>query len=367
MGNERIKVCFFLGGFYQNGGIGRVTSMLANEMTAKGNYEIIVLCYCNSRQPNLYPLAEEIHQLYFLKKQCSMTKAILTGGVNRLRKFLNENEVDVAIACGALYYPIVTLSCKTIKTRAICWEHSDPRGNKDHRVQYLARRFGIKKSDLNVVLTKKALDVYKKEFGARRTIQIYNPIDTAVLKQSGEYNTSSTRIISVGRLTYQKNFQDAVRIAKKVLPRFSEWHWDIYGKGEDFEELQILARTAGIENQMHFCGQVSDLYDRYREYSFMVMTSRYEGFPMTLLEGLGIGLPLISYDIQTGPSEIIENGKNGFLIPKGDIEEAASSIVKLIQNEQLRKDMSKCSLEKCEQFSLTDIYKKWDRALHSVL
>ncbi len=362
-----MKICFFLGGFHQNGGIGRVTSLLANRLAQNKDYNVVALCYNDLNMPNLYKLSDSIDQRFFLKNRVSMTQTLMTGGIIRLRQFLKENQIDVIVACGALFFPITTLACKGIKTKSICWEHSDPEGNSDHRGQYYARRFGIKRADMNVVLTKSALKVYMDKYKVMRTVQIYNPVDDQITKLSGYYEASNKKILSVGRLTYQKNFQAAVLVAKNVLPYFPDWEWDIYGQGEDLDELIKLAKEGGIEKQIHFCGQVDNLYECYKNYSFMVMTSRYEGFPMSLLEGLGNGLPLISFDIPTGPNEIIENGFNGFLIPEGDIRNMANKMVQLMQDQQLRLRMSRNSKEKSEQFSIHGICDKWDKILKEVV
>lgn len=362
-----MNICFFLGGFHQNGGIGRVTAMLANALSESDDYSITALCYYNPNQPNLYDVSPRINQQFFLHDYSSMTKQLCFGGIGRLRKFLQDYNIAVLIACGALYYPISVLACKDIKTKCICWEHSDPEGNNDHRGQYWARRFGIIRSDLNVVLTKRALKVFKERYKAERTVQIYNPVDEAVFKIAGDYNAQSTRIISVGRLTYQKNFQAAVRIASKVLPAYPDWEWDVYGKGEDHDELEQMVREAGIQEQMHFKGQIPDLYYRYKDYGIMVMTSRYEGFPMALLEGIGNGLPLISFDILTGPSEIIDDGKNGYLLPEGKEDEMAERLADLMRDSTLRIRMSNASKEKSSEFRMDDICMAWSRTIHSLL
>lgn len=354
-----MNICFFLGGFHQNGGIGRVTSMLANELVRDDSYAITTLCYYNPHLPNIYDLSPRITQEYFLEEYSSMSKQLLLGGVKRLRKYLKERKIDILIACGALYYPISVLACKGIETKSVCWEHSDPEGNNDHKGQYWARRFGIRRSDLNVVLTKRALDVFQEKYGADNTIQIYNPVDPAVFEAAGEYNPQSKKIISVGRLTYQKNFQVAVKVAASVLPQFPDWQWDIYGQGEDLEKLVKLAEEAGISSQMHFKGQVTDLYQRYKHYSIMVMTSRYEGFPMTLLEGLGNGLPLISFDIPTGPNEIIEDGKNGYLVHPFIAEEMEARLTALIEDDDLKYHMSNSSKQASNKFSQKEIVAKW--------
>lgn len=363
----RMNICFFLGGFHQNGGIGRVTSMLANSLAESGDYHITALCYFDPKLPNIYEVSDEIDQKFFLSAYSSMSKQLLSRGAGRLRRFLKDNDIDVLIACGALFYPISVIACKGIKTKCICWEHSDPEGNNDHRGQYWARRFGIKRSDLNVVLTKRALKVFKEKYKAENTVQIYNPVDKAVFESAGEYNRESKKIISVGRLTYQKNFQAAVRIASKVLSANPDWEWDIFGKGEDLEELLEMTEAAGLQDRVHFKGQVSDLYDRYKEYGIMVMTSRYEGFPMTLLEGTGNGLPLISFDIPTGPSEIIDDGINGYLLSEGNEEGLAERLTELMQNSALRSEMSKASKEKCNGFEVDEVSSEWELALRSII
>lgn len=362
-----MNICFFLGGFHQNGGIGRVTAMLANQIAQSEDYRVTALCYCNPNLPNIYDVSPSIDLHFFLQSYSSMAKQLVSGGIKRLRRFLKEKDIDVLIACGALFYPIAVLACRGIKTKSICWEHSDPEGNNDHRGQYWARRFGIKRSDLNVVLTKRALEVFRDKYGAENTVQIYNPVDPAVFQAAGEYNPESKKIISVGRLTYQKNFQVAVKIAAAVLPQFPDWEWDIYGQGEDLEELTKLTEETGICSQMHFKGQVTDLYQRYKQYSIMVMTSRYEGFPMTLLEGLGNGLPLISFDIPTGPSEIIEDGKNGFLLQENDVCGMENRLQQLMSNESMRATLSKECLKKNKAFAIEDIKNEWEKALRAVV
>ena len=99
----------------------------------------------------------------------------------------------------------------------------------------------------------------------------------------------------------------------------------------------------------------------------MVMTSRYEGFPMTLLEGLGNGLPLISFDIPTGPSEIIEDGKNGFLIKALDVDGMSIRLNEMMRSTDVLVHMSHNSREKAKVFSQEEIESKWNKELEAIL
>ena len=128
-----------------------------------------------------------------------------------------------------------------------------------------------------------------------------------------------------------------------------------------------LAKEAQIDEQMHFNGQVTDLYERYKQYSIMVMTSRYEGFPMTLLEGIGNGLPLVSFDIPTGPSEIIDDGENGYLLQEGDINGMVYRLDQLMSNQNLRIAMSDNSRTKSRAFAIQDITEEFGKTLHAVV
>ena len=361
-----MKICFFLGGFFQNGGIGRVVSILTNCFVNDPETDITALCYFNPHKELFYKITPDVHLVYFLNTYQSMGSLMLSGGWRKLKNYLKENDIDVLIACGALFFPISTLACKGIKTKCICWEHSDPEGNNDHMGQSLARKYGIKRSDLNVVLTKRSMRIYKEKYKAMNTVQIYNPVDPKIVENAKGYNADNHKIISVGRLTYQKNFETAVEVASRVLPQHPDWEWDVFGQGEDMDRLVELTIEKGIEKQMHFRGQVSNLYEKYSDYSLMVMTSRYEGFPMTLLEGMGNGLPLVSFDIPTGPDEIINDGENGFLIKAFDLEAMENKMNLIIDNRDLRERFARESLKRTTVFSAEKILQAWKEKLTKI-
>ena len=361
-----MNICFMLGGFTGNGGIGRVTSMLTGYLADVEDLHITTLSYANMGLPNLYSISEKVEQKFFLSRHQNMAKTLLTGGVGKLRRFLTENNIDVLVACGALFFPICVRACKGINAKCICWEHTDPATGNDYNFQKIARKYGAKRSDCNVVLTKRARAFYEANYPNCEVKHIYNPIDPQVLIQAGMYDLDSKKIISVGRLSYPKYFQMAIQVAAQVLPKYPEWQWDIYGAGEQKEELEKLIVQKGLQNQMHLQGQVDDLYDRYKQYAIMVMTSRYEGFPMSLLEGMGNGLPLVSFDIPTGPDEIIKDGENGFLIEAFDQETMTTCLEQLIEDAQLRKKMSLEGKRSCVEFSCNHIIKQWTKLLHAL-
>ena len=144
------------------------------------------------------------------------------------------------------------------------------------------------------------------------------------------------------------------------MPKYPDWSWDVFGDGDLKEVLQKQINDSGLTANLTLKGQVSDLYDRYREYAFMVMTSRYEGFPMTLIEGAANRLPLVSFDIPTGPDEIIMDGMNGYLIDKNSDGDMINKIIKLMDDTELRENMSDKVYELTKVFSTEKVLEEWE-------
>lgn len=355
------KICFLLGGFQGNGGIGRVTSILVNQLCQDKDLEIHTISYLQDQRPMLYDIKTEVHSHVLYTSPCSMTKAMLLHhAVQKVRAILREEKIDLLIACGALYYPLGIMACKGAGAKCVCWEHTNPATSSDYNFQNLCRRYAAKQCQHVVVLTKSAEQYYKEHYPAcqNKITQIYNPIAEGATK-SEQYNGKSKKIISVGRLSYQKNFVRLIAIAARILPQYPDWSWDIYGDGELKESLQVLIDENKLGAQLTLKGQVSDLYNRYGDYAFMVMTSRYEGFPMSLIEGAANRLPLVSFDIPTGPNEIILDGINGYLIDPNSDDDMVKRIQQLIETPTLRTAMSDEVYRLTDSFALERILKQW--------
>lgn len=356
-----LKICFLLGGFQGNGGIGRVTSVLANRFCAEDDIEVHTISYLQDQRPILYSISKNVHSHVLYTTSCSMTKAMLVGqAVKKTKKILCDENIDILIACGALYYPLSIMACKGTKVKCICWEHTNPATSSDYKFQNLCRKYAAKRCDRIVVLTKSADTYYRQNYPAcqSKIAQIYNPIAIDAAK-SELYNNESKKIISVGRLSYPKNFERLIAIAARVLPQHPDWSWDIYGDGELKVSLQDMIDWNKLSEQLTLKGQVSDLYNRYGAYAFMVMTSRYEGFPMSLIEGAANRLPLVSFDIPTGPNEIIIDGVNGYLIDQSSDDAMVEKIQCLIENPTLRTAMSNEAYQLTDVFDLERILAQW--------
>lgn len=356
-----IKIGFLFNNFQTNGGIGRVVSIISDELCKKEDIEVTAISYFKTEAPVLYEVDEKVKQYSLFSSAVSMAKAILKyNAVKKLKEIIVKENLDIIVGCGALYYPLAIMSANGTKAKALCWEHTNPASTSDYKFQGVARKLAVKKADGIVVLTKSAEKYYLETLKVKKgkLYQLYNPVSKDAAK-SEKYDSSSTKIISVGRLSYPKNFSALIDIAAELLPKYSDWTWDIFGEGEEREELTAKIESKNLVGKVNLKGQVNDLYDRYGDYSFQVMTSRYEGFPMTLIEGAVNRLPLISYDIATGPNEIIEDGVNGFLVEKENTAEMAEKICTLIENAELRETMSEKAFEMTKRFGIDNIIDGW--------
>ncbi|MCC8158790.1 MAG: glycosyltransferase, partial [Phascolarctobacterium sp.] len=137
--------------------------------------------------------------------------------------------------------------------------------------------------------------------------------------------------------------------------------WHIYGEGKELYKLGILEliKKNGLLDKIILMGNKKNMYDLYADYSFLVMTSRHEGLPMALLEAKAKKLPLVSFDIETGPSDIIRNDMDGFLVPAFDTEAMSCKICELIENPELRQKFSDNSQGNLEKFSKEKIMRQW--------
>lgn len=358
---KMIKVCFLFEGFHGNGGIGRATSIIANRLSNEKGIEVHTISYCEVTTKRMYEISPTLHEHLLFEKRTSMKKAILLAHViRRVKHIVKDNHIDFLVACGALYYPLGILAVKGTSAQCICVEHTSPETESDYKFQMFCRKIAVKYAHRVVTITDAAKDYYLKTLRIvpDKVCRIYNPVPKEYY-QSASYHADSKKIISVGRLSYPKNFSRLIDIAKTVLEKHPDWHWDIFGEGNERAELQAKIDGDGLSERLVLRGQVQNLLQRYEEYAFMVMTSRYEGFPMSLLEAAANRLPMISFDIKTGPNEIIQDGKNGYLLKHEDTQGMIDGINALIESADTRMEMSRKALITAGKFGIESIVSQW--------
>lgn len=358
-----MKICFYLTGF-TGGGTGRSVSIVGNALQEAG-YSCCALCHSMEGGQQLYPVSFPVTYLY--QEKTPLTRALLHDSyAARVIRYVREQGIDVLVCCLEMFYPVALLVGRLCRVKVVTWLHTNPTIGDDYRFEKQSRWLGAKYSHCNVVLTEDALALYQRKYPKQRTVRIYNPLDPALLSYNGSYDDASRKIISVGRLNYAKNYERLLNIAARVLPLHPDWQWDIYGEGEERQKLEGLIGEMGLGDLVRLQGQRKDIYECYPRYAMAVMTSRYEGFPMVLLEAASRGLPLVAFDVQSGPKDIIQDGVNGFLCPESSDDAMVEKMNALITSPSLRKACSQGSLKTLGRFSLTTIFPQWQQLLDTL-
>lgn len=194
---------------------------------------------------------------------------------------------------------------------------------------------------------------------------IPNPISTP---QKAEYaDGTSRKAIAVGRYAPQKGFDLLIPAWKIVSQQHPDWTLSIYGEGALYTSLQAQIDSLQLTDSCLLEHTVSNITDKYCESSIFVLSSRFEGFGMVIIEAMGCGVPPVSFACPCGPRDIIDHGRNGILVENGDIPELAAQICYLIEHEDIRKEMGRCARMDVERFKIESIAQQWKELFESVI
>ena len=350
------KICFFSGDITRTGGTERVAIMIANELNKDDTYEISFVSLVEKKNKTFFPIDEGIPRWTLYDKLVSGTTHFF-GYVHRIRKILKEKDIDILIDIDGIIDVYSVLAKRNTKAKVVSWEHFNMYHHPSQKLRSRVRNFSVKRVDAIVTLTEQDKGYYEETYNPNcPVVAICNPVSYTGIDNT--YDEESKKIISIGRLTHQKGFDRLVDIADDVLKKHSDWEWYVYGEGEDKETLLQSIKEKGISN-LHLMGNADDIDYKYKESAMFVMTSRYEGLPMTLLEAKYYKLPIVSYDIKTGPRECIIDGVNGYLVEDGNQEQIVDRINELIEDEEKRKEFSNHALDETDKFDLSHIISQW--------
>lgn len=262
------------------------------------------------------------------------------------------------------YYsiPIFLKKTKSIEIQHLRYEEELEKFNFKKYVSLKVRNIIYKKLDKLIVLT----DRDKAKFlnnGVKNVAVIPNGLSFFPSKKA-ELNNKVA--LAIGRLTYQKGFDILINVWGLVAEKHPDWKLCIYGEGPMRNELSNLISKYSLQEQIYLMGNVNNISEVILDSSLMIMTSRYEGFPMILLEAMSCGVPVISFDYDSGPNEIISNYDDGFIIKNNDVEDMVNKICYIIDNSNVRKKMGEQARENIKRYSWEKVGLKWIELLNSL-
>jgi glycosyltransferase involved in cell wall biosynthesis len=232
------------------------------------------------------------------------------------------------------------------------------RHNEGMRAQ-IARRYGD--LDALVTLTEADRDAYRGHLRRpTRVVAIPNAVPSMPAPPAGE---RAPVVLGVGRLTPQKGFARLVRAFALVAPEHPAWRLRICGDGRRRRSLRALVTRLGLTGRVELPGAVARIDEEMARASVFALSSRFEGFPMVLLEAMSMGLAIVSFDCPTGPRELLDDGRTGLLVPEGDVRALAAAIERLVTDEALRARLGAAAREAARAYAPDRVGVLWDELL----
>ena len=327
-------------------GTERAVTNLANILTESEEYNVSILSVNSFNGNPYYKLNEKINILHGKCGSSIKFIRIIEGVFSVKRNCKNEDIVIGTLSANNISLLFLRKNC--IKIAA---EHFSYYGhNFFARIRtHLFYPF----LDAVVVLTSKD----KKNYSwIKNVVVIPNSLSFIPQKLAELY---SKRILLIGRYTYQKNFEVIIEAMSFIKDKCNGWQVRIIGDGKDKEKLQKMILEKKMEEIIFLIPPTEKIEDEYYNASIFVMCSRFEGFPMVLVEAKSCGLPIVSFDCPTGPSDIIRDNIDGFLVELGYTHGLSEAILKFVESQDLRRHFGDAAQDDIERFSPISVGKMW--------
>ncbi|MBR4083958.1 MAG: glycosyltransferase family 4 protein [Lachnospiraceae bacterium] len=334
--------------------------MIANELARQGQFEVCFLSLCEQKDSPFFYIDDNIKQ-YKLGERWIQPGLAYLPIIPKLRRFLKEKAIDIIIDIDIVLDCLSIPASRGLKIKVVSWEHF----NCDYELTVSYRRFILKnitkRADYIITLTEGDKVRYGQVIGCAEKIEaIYNPMKERIVSYEGE---KKKWIVTAVRLVYDKGIDYLTEIASKVLLRYPDWKWFVLGEGDERKKLEACIQEYGLEGRLVVPGLVDCVDEYLSKAKLFVLTSRVEGLPMCLLEAKTYKLPCISFNIPTGPDEIIEDEISGYLVEPFDCEKMINRISELVENEVLLSSFADRTKNNIYKFQMTSIMEKWNRVL----
>jgi len=368
------KIAFFSGDITRNGGTERVGTLIANALSKKQEYQVFFISLTHGKAEPAYEIAPEITRSCFSGKWIHPGPGYLPI-IFKLIRYIRKNKINVLIDIDGVL-DILSIPAKWItKIKLISWEHFYFYNELGTSYRKTIRKMAARYADAIVTLTEQDKCFYEENLTIRHHIQaIHNPVDYMQPKNIvPERNYDKKIILSVGRLCEAKAFERIPQIAaeiKKNYPTLS-FQWLIAGEGEQRAQIEEQILKWNVEKEVSLLGYVENPGALYEKALIYVMTSRYEGLPMVLLEAKMYRLPCVSFDIMTGPSEIIQDGIDGYLVDcqkeENHVpEKMVHDIARLLTDHTLYQNFSDHTQDNLDAFRMDAVIARWQELLEQL-
>ena len=362
-----MNILYLTDQFYLHGGVERVLSQKLNFLVKQAKYKVYLVtienknksfCYKTSDQVCHTDLSINYHRSKSFFHISNLIK--LPFHVYSLNKKIKEINPDVIILCNFsfdfYFLPYISSGIKIIKeyhSSRYFYNENLPKLNLIKKYLHKLNNFIEEKYDYLALLNRDEA----KYYNSKNIVIIPNPTQDFGYSN---YDNRENVIIAAGRIAPIKQFDHLIKIWNLISNNYPDWELHVYGGGDKnlLSELQKMKDTLKVSNFI-LKGTTNELHQKMKNASIFALTSASECFPMVILEALSCGLPVISYDCPHGPGNIISDNKDGILISHNDIESFAEVLENMINNFELRKDMSVNAKRNIQRFDEITVMQNW--------
>ncbi|MCB2295317.1 glycosyltransferase [Clostridium algoriphilum] len=391
-----MKICFITDNVFDLGGIQRVVSVLASELTK--DHTIDILCNTSECKENreLYNLNKNVNiimnQTIFNKKLTSkvyskilrtindkteilnkeisvklLTKAYYPKEVqDKCIQYFNSKGYDIIIGVAGSYSLLLAIISDKLDAKTIGWQHNSYDAYLKTKEKYywhqdiLFNKY-IPKLDKYLVLAEYDKKMFLKENDVESSV-MYNPRSFTSQVKS---DMNNKRFLAAGRFNRQKGFDLLIDSFYEFSKKNNDWNLVIVGEGEDKSTMLEQIANYNLNDRITVENFTDDIKQHFLDSSVLLLSSRWEGMPMIVLESLEMGVPIISYDI-TAVEALIDNKNEGLIIEKFDTKKFAEAMYEISESYEMRCEMSTNAIKKSEQFDIENIVVQWTKLFENI-
>jgi GalNAc-alpha-(1->4)-GalNAc-alpha-(1->3)-diNAcBac-PP-undecaprenol alpha-1,4-N-acetyl-D-galactosaminyltransferase len=352
------------------GGAERVAATLVNHWIANGHK--VALITIASTKLDFYPLDDRVTRIALdLSRNSTSWYDFVVNNFKRitmLRSAIRDFKPEVIVSFMDTTNVRMLLASIGIRVPVIVEEHIDPTQHPLGRIVKLLRCLLYKRASAVVVLTPGIARWASRLVRAESIHVIPNPISQQFCK-NGKIGREEDghRVIAIGRLEPQKGFDMLLKAFAQCVQQHPGWTLTIIGDGGERDRLRALAAVLHIDDLVRWECAVKEPEKELHRSDLFVLSSRYEGLPMVLLEAMACGLPVVSFDCPSGPREIIHDGEDGLLVPANEIDALAAAMSRLMSSDDDRKRLGERAAQVVERFGLAKIADMWAAVFEQAL
>src|ERR1700730_12249240 len=349
-----------------SGGAERVASTLVNAW-AEGGKQVTLLTLDAATQ-DFYSLDPRVRRVTLdLSCKSPNWRQFIWNNISRvraLRSAVRSCDPDVVVSFMEKTNVLVLLATRGLRVPVVVEEHVDPRVYSVGAIAGWLRRLVYPRACAVVVLTSSVIDWAREIAGSTPVHVIPNPVSDQFLRGKEIDKTRNRHtVVAMGRMEPQKGFDMLLRAFAQCAPKHPDWSLKIIGQGSERQRLTALVNELRLGDRVSLEPIVKEPERVLRGSDLFVLSSRYEGFPMVLLEAMASGLPVVSFDCPSGPREMIRQGIDGVLGPPNDVGALAAALDRLMGAQDERQRLGRRAVEVIQRFGLPTVLAMWNEVL----